>query len=75
MMMKPDWKDAPEWANYVAMDRFGYWYWYELKPFLSAFDWHRQENSKVKAFKQMVDWKDTLERRPERMPDESQSET
>lgn len=30
--MKPDWKDAPEWANWLAMDEDGYWYWYELEP-------------------------------------------
>ena len=30
--MKPDWKDAPEWANYLAMDGDGYWCWYLRKP-------------------------------------------
>ena len=30
--MKPDWKDAPEWANYLAMDEDGYWCWYLRKP-------------------------------------------
>lgn len=75
MMMKPDWKDAPEWAQYVAMDSDGCWFWYECKPFRSAFEWHRQDNTKSKAFEQLVDWQDTLQERPERMPNESQSET
>ncbi len=30
--MKPDWKDAPEWANWLAMDGDGVWFWYELEP-------------------------------------------
>ncbi len=30
--MKPDWKDAPAWANYLAMDSDGAWTWFELKP-------------------------------------------
>ena len=30
--MKPDWKDAPEWARYLAMDKDGTWWWYEIKP-------------------------------------------
>lgn len=27
--MKPDWKDAPEWANWLGQDVFGAWYWLE----------------------------------------------
>jgi len=30
--MKPDWKDAPEWAQWLACDEDGNWYWYEEKP-------------------------------------------
>lgn len=36
--MKPDWKDAPEWANWLAMDDSGAWYWHEEKP-----EWLRDE--------------------------------
>jgi len=31
-MSKPDWGDAPEWANYLAMDDDYTWWWYEKKP-------------------------------------------
>jgi len=31
-MIKPKWNDAPEWADYVAMDVGGAWWWYEFKP-------------------------------------------
>lgn len=30
--MKPNWKDAPVWANWLAMDGNGLWCWFELKP-------------------------------------------
>lgn len=31
-MNKPDWKDAPEWANWLAMDENGSWWWFEQDP-------------------------------------------
>ena len=30
--MKPDWKDAPEWARYRARDNSGEVYWHEHLP-------------------------------------------
>jgi hypothetical protein len=32
MTMKPDWKDAPEWAKFLAQDCDGRWHWFEAKP-------------------------------------------
>jgi hypothetical protein len=29
---KPQWSDAPEWANWLAMDESGVWFWYESQP-------------------------------------------
>ena len=34
--MKPDWKDAPSWANFRAQDDNGEWYWFECKPKFNA---------------------------------------
>ena len=31
-MSKPDWKHAPDWANWLARDQSGDWYWYTGKP-------------------------------------------
>ncbi len=28
----PSFDNAPEWANFVAMDSSGDWYWYEKEP-------------------------------------------
>ena len=30
--MKPSWKDAPEWAQWLAMDEDDEWYWFEREP-------------------------------------------
>lgn len=30
--MKPDWKDAPEWAQWLAQDSDGDWWWYAVEP-------------------------------------------
>jgi hypothetical protein len=35
---KPDWKDAPDWANHLAQDGNGGWWWYKNKPEPSTTD-------------------------------------
>ena len=30
--MKPDWKDAPEWANFLSGDTEFGWVWHEVEP-------------------------------------------
>jgi hypothetical protein len=30
--MKPNWKDAPEWAQWLAMHADGWWYWFSDQP-------------------------------------------
>lgn len=71
MNLKPSWKDAPEWARYLAQDgTSGTWYWYESKPDKAELSrvWVRRDP----ATRQCVaivrpdgsDWKDTLEKRP-----------
>lgn len=61
--MKPSWDDAPEWANYLAMDADGKWYWFELRPVMcaSTYDWGgRFANAGYSDTK----WSNTLEQRP-----------
>lgn len=31
-MSKPTWNTAPQWANWLALDEDGQWYWYASKP-------------------------------------------
>ena len=62
--MKPDWKDAPEWANYLAMDEDGNWYWYESEPRPWSTYWGRTCGQTCLA-SESEDWTETLEQRPE----------
>ena len=39
MNMKPSWDDAPEWAQWLAMDENGRWFWYEFKPVCKQAYW------------------------------------
>ena len=62
---EPDWKDAPEWANYLAMDANGYWWWYEEKPQLSRGIWaFGGERLRKTLHKQDVAWYESLQERP-----------
>ena len=70
--MKPDWKDAPSWANHLAMDEDGAWWWFGDKPeksdgywsFEQEFDeqgWTVETKVQSAIFE---NWRDTLEQRP-----------
>ncbi|HPS39448.1 MAG TPA: hypothetical protein PL124_08570 [Candidatus Cloacimonadota bacterium] len=62
---KPDWKDAPDWAKWLAMDANGIWGWYSNKPtivdeldgewFSDTGKWEEVSTS---------GWEKTLEKRP-----------
>lgn len=41
----PDWKDAPEWANWLSQDSGGNWFWFEHPIYASADDgvWYEQD--------------------------------
>lgn len=69
----PDWKDAPDWARCVAMDKNGTWAWWSGIPYIST---HNAWNSMGK-FKFLIAgtatnarllpedyWKGTLQERP-----------
>ena len=59
--MKPDWKDSPEWANYLAMDEDGSWYWHKTKPMMSGFDWASPSFASADT---QIHWENSLEERP-----------
>jgi len=65
--MKPDWKDAPEWASWLAMDEDGEWLWYLVKPEYCIYSgkWVSTKKSRI-AFSKYgdVDKKYSLEHRP-----------
>lgn len=65
---KPDWKDAPEWAQWLAMDEDGSWYWYAGKPFIILRYWECHSDSNTEwtgsTPNYPVPWQGTLESRP-----------
>lgn len=65
MMSRPDWNDAPDWANYVAMDADGDWWWYEGKPEQMQQSWRGPEKMRVREAQPLLEiWSESLEERP-----------
>jgi hypothetical protein len=63
---KPSWKDAPEWANFVAQDEGGSWWYYAKKPCAGETVWENESgNYGWKKNFRNPNWRETLERRPE----------
>ena len=65
--MKPDWKDAPKWAQYLAMDNDMQWNWFEYKPIQNGDYWITTEESRVKTAL-CETWNETLESRIKEQP-------
>lgn len=67
-MNKPDWKDAPKWANWLAQDKNGEWCWYEYEPLCDHIEWFlivdgKYEKASTKG-EYNPEWRNTLESRP-----------
>ena len=65
--MKPEWKNAPEWANYLAMDYDRRWYWYETLPRNFCSSWScdgKFERAIGKRDTSAVSVNNSLEKRP-----------
>lgn len=65
-MIKPDWNTAPWWAQWLAMDSCGKWYWYEFEPdrMSDGFDNSNHGGIMANASSKSIDWKYSLEGRP-----------
>lgn len=67
-MSKPSWKDAPGWANWLAMDEDGTWFWYEAEPGMVKMPdrngWHSNGGRWDIAQAWHYKWNKTLEQRP-----------
>lgn len=55
---KPDWKTAPDWANYLAMDEDGGWTWFEDRPRKGSNYWYGGKSQRVYGT-----WAESLEKR------------
>jgi len=61
-MSKPDWKDAPEWASYLAQDKNGTWWWYDREPIAEQSQWESCGIAESACV--CDDWKESLQKRP-----------
>lgn len=64
-MNKPSWNRAPEWAQYLAQDQDGTWWWFEDEPekkqWTTGGFWSNKFNT---LCEQASGWQTTLEGRP-----------
>ncbi len=66
-MSKPHWDDAPNWAEWLAQDSDGEWFWYEKSPFLPVGSAGWVGGSRYKWARKTPNYESfglTLERRP-----------
>lgn len=63
--MKPDWEDAPEWANWLAMDEDGEWRWHARVPVAHRGRWLSGGMVRHASYQDVSRWEETEERRPE----------
>ena len=62
--VKPDWKDAPEWADHLAQDLHGQWHWFRGEPKPDGQYWLALKYYNQRAFTPNPNWKETLQKRP-----------
>lgn len=70
MNIGPNWKNAPPWAKFSAMDSHGAWHWYEEEPALSEKlgMWTARGAHFSVAAVTLTDWQNTLHARGEEWP-------
>lgn len=61
--MAIDWREAPEWANYAAMNADCCWFWYENEPKIDYISWCFDGGRFEFIFRE--DWRQSLTKRPE----------
>lgn len=62
--MKPNWKDAPEWANYLAQDDDQEWWWFECEPDTREGYWYSEKGKMQRETDGSEStWKESLEQR------------
>jgi hypothetical protein len=69
-MKTPDWSQAPEWANYVAMDADGAWYWYSHEPIRRGDCWWSSAGGNTAwVGNSTINWRTSLTSRPAKPED------
>lgn len=63
----PEWEHAPDWADWLAMDAGGRWWWFAEKPETRATSWGNAWGKWIKEAgltPGRTGWTETLEQRP-----------
>lgn len=65
-MCKPNWNQAPEFANWLTQDEDGDWWWFENEPSadLSTGRWDASDGDRDQLITIIDNWEDTKEARP-----------
>lgn len=69
-MKQPEWIEAPEWANWLAMDYDEQWFWFEKKPHFRNGIWFSSNKIKTATergksqYPDLLTCSQTLEKRP-----------
>ena len=62
---KPGWESAPDWAQHLAQDSDGEWWWFEVEPENDHECFYSSEAEDRASTGYVIgDWRNTLERRP-----------
>lgn len=63
---KPSWGNAPEWAQWLAQDESGYWYWFGYRPEIEEVGYWAGGGPTMVTTEGTPNpsWRDTLEARP-----------
>lgn len=62
-MNKPEWNEAPEWANFLVQDRLGHWIWFEIEPRVLNGEWQERGRPGKRCY--AGQWMDSKEKRPD----------
>lgn len=67
--MAPDWTQAPEWAQWWAVDNDGSAYWFEVEPFDIGVSWWETYDGRFTLADRIdyinIAWRSTLTQRPQ----------
>lgn len=63
-MSKPSWESAPDWANWLAMDSNGVWFWYENEPHIEDKTRFLAEGKCLEVPAYADGWQNSVEKRP-----------
>lgn len=63
-VVKLPWDEAPEWAQWAAMDADGEWWWYQAEPEVSRILWRHTTGLLCRFdFPPCTNWKESKRRR------------